>query len=241
VNERSRRDEEGRVLAVIPARGGSKGVWRKNVRELAGKPLIAYSIECAQATAQIDDVVVSTDDDEIADVSRSFGARVVRRPRALAQDDTPTVPVLLHVLDEMGEREQPSRVVTVQPTSPLRGARVLRDAIALLTPAFDSVIGVCEPEHTPYKMFHITDDALIPIFPDVPRGVPRQKLPTVYRENGAVYVTWRDVLRDQGSIWGARARPYLMNVEASVDIDTLDDFALAEHFLKQRALSAIHT
>ena len=229
------------MLAIIPARGGSKGVWRKNVRDLAGRPLIAYSIECAQATAQIDDVVVSTDDDEIAAVSLGLGARVVRRPRALAQDDTPTLPVLLHVLDEMAWHEQPARIVTVQPTSPLRGTRDLSDAIELLTPAYDSVIGVCEPEHTPYKMFHISDDTLVPVFPDVPRGVPRQRLPTVYRENGAVYVTWRDVLRNQHSIWGTRARAYHMSAESSVDIDTLDDFALAEHLLKQRALSAIHT
>ncbi|HKW49354.1 MAG TPA: acylneuraminate cytidylyltransferase family protein [Gemmatimonadaceae bacterium] len=236
-----KRDENGRVLAVIPARGGSKGVQRKNVRELAGKPLIAYSIECAQATACIDDVVVSTDDDEIAEVSRCYGARVVLRPRALAQDNTPTLPVLLHVLDEMADEEQPSRVVTVQPTSPLRGTRDLSDAIALLTPEYDSVIGVCEPEHTPYKMFQIANDSLSPIFPGVPRGTPRQQLPTVYRENGAVYVTWNEVLRAQESIWGVRARPYCMSVEASVDIDSLHDFALAEYFLKQRALSAIHT
>ena len=229
------------MLAVIPARGGSKGVCRKNVRDLAGKPLIAYSIECAQATAQIDDVVVSTDDDEIASVSRDLGARVVRRPLVLAQDDTPTLPVLLHVLDGIGEREQPARIVTVQPTSPLRETRDLSDAIALLTPAYDSVIGVCEPEHTPYKMFHIRDESLVPLFPDIPRGVPRQKLPTVYRENGAVYVTWRDVLRKQHSIWGTRARAYHMSVESSVDIDTIEDFALAEHFLKQRVSSAIHT
>jgi CMP-N,N'-diacetyllegionaminic acid synthase len=241
VNGKIQRDIEGRVLAVIPARGGSKGIPRKNLHDLAGKPLIAYAIECAQATAQIDDVVVSTDDVEIAEVSAALGARVHRRPRALAQDDTPTLPVLLNVLEQLDEHEQPRRVVTVQPTSPLRHSRDLAAAIGLLTPSYDSVIGVCEPEHTPYKMFRISEDTLVPLFADVPRGAPRQQLPPVYRENGAVYVTWTDVLRDQCSIWGARARPYRMSVESSVDIDTLHDLALAEYFLKQRAVSAVHT
>jgi N-acylneuraminate cytidylyltransferase/CMP-N,N'-diacetyllegionaminic acid synthase len=236
---RSSRDTAGRTLAIIPARGGSKGVPRKNLRELAGKPLLVHTIEQAQATSQIDEVIVSTDDPEIASVARAAGAEVIQRPPALARDDAPTLPVLVHVLEQLDRQHVPNRVVTLQPTSPLRRSEQLSAAIELLTEAFDSVIGVCVAEHSPYKMFSVRGGQLSPLIAGSRPGTPRQQLPCAYRENGAVYVSWRDVLIDQNSIWGERARPYLMDAESSVDIDSLLDFTIAEALLKTRSAHAV--
>lgn len=198
-----------------------------------------YSIEQAQATSQIDAVIVSTDDPEIASVAVAAGAEVVHRPPALARDDAPTLPVLLHVLEQLDGERVPSRVVTLQPTSPLRRSEHLSAAIELLTEAFDSVIGVCLAEHSPYKMFTVRDEELSPLIPGIQPGTPRQQLPLAYRENGAVYVSWRDILVDRRSIWGARARPYLMDAESSVDIDSVLDFTIAEALLKTRPANAV--
>lgn len=235
----SSRPQSSPVLAIIPARGGSKGIPRKNLCELAGKPLIVHSIEHAQATSQIDEVVVSTDDEAIAVVASAAGAEVLYRPPELARDDTPTLPVLLHVLTHYQGSRSPARVVTIQPTSPLRRASDLACAIDLLDPTFDAVVGVCCVEHSPYKMFRIHDDTLRPLIPGIVPGTPRQHLPAVYRENGAVYVTWRDVLVQQGSIWGTRTRPYLMDVASSVDIDTPLELSVAELLLKERSIAAV--
>lgn len=232
------RDTAGRTLAIIPARGGSKGVPRKNLRELGGKPLLVHSIEHAQATSQVDAVIVSTDDPEIASVAIAAGAEVIQRPPALARDETPTLPVLVHALEQLGGAEV-SRVVTLQPTSPLRRSAHLTEAIERLTPTFDSVIGVCEAEHSPYKMFSIRGEQLLPLIPGCLPGTPRQQLPSAYRENGAVYVTWRDVLIDQRSIWGEQARPYLMDAESSIDIDSILDFTIAEAILKNRLIHVV--
>jgi len=237
--QRTWRDASGHTLAIIPARGGSKGVPRKNLRELAGKPLLVHSIEHAQGTSEIDTIVVSTDDPEIAIIAEAAGAEVVRRPSALARDDTPTLPALLDVLQQLGPARRPSRVVTLQPTSPLRRSDDLSAAIELLTDDFDAVVGVCVAEHSPYKMFNIHGDELSPLIPGTSPGTPRQQLPAAYRENGAVYVTWSDVLIDQRSIWGARTRPYLMDAESSVDIDSLFDFTIAEVLLKTRSVPSL--
>jgi CMP-N,N'-diacetyllegionaminic acid synthase len=193
-----------------------------------------HSIEHAMAARSVDEVVVSTDDDEIAEVARGAGARVVLRPAALAADDAPTLPVLTHVLGQLGSAALPSRVVTLQPTSPLRTPRHIDEAVALLAPGYDAVVGVSEVEHSPYKMFRILGETLHPLLPEMGPGTPRQALPPVYRENGAVYVTWTRVLLESGSIWGLRTRPYLMDSTSSVDIDSLLDFQLAELILQSR-------
>ena len=229
----SPRDPTGPVLAVIPARAGSKGLPRKNLRLLAGKPLVIHSIEHARATPEIDDVVVSTDDDEIAGIAASAGASVLRRPPELAADDTPTLPVLLPALEHYRSGRTPSRIITLQPTSPLRRPTDITGALALLTTSCDAVVGVCAVEHSPYKMFRVDDDSLLPLLEGFAPGTPRQQLPPVFRENGAVYVTWRDVLVNQRSIWGARTRPFLMDARSSVDIDTSYDLTVAEVLLQE--------
>ena len=223
------------TLAVIPARGGSKGLPRKNLRHVGGSPLVVRAIEQARASRAVDAVVVSTDDAEIASVSERAGAEVVWRPEELGMDRTPTVDVLAHVLRTRPHASMPERIVTLQPTSPLRLPRHVDEAIALLLPEFDSVVSVCPVGHSPYKMFSVVDDRLAPLISGgPPPGTPRQELPLVYQENGAVYVTWTAVIREQNSIWGRRARPYVMDAESSVDVDTDLDLILAETILSTR-------
>lgn len=223
------------TLAVIPARGGSTGLPRKNVLRLGGVPLVVRAIEQAQASRAVDEVVVSTDDAEIAALSEQAGAEVVWRPSELAMDRTPTVAVLTHVLQTRRGEAMPDRVVTLQPTSPMRLPRHIDEAIGLLTPEFDAVVSVCPVSHSPYKMFSVVRDTLQPLLEAAPPpGTPRQDLPPVYQENGAVYVTWTSVLREQNSIWGRRTRPFLMDAESSVDIDTAIDLLMAETILFTR-------
>lgn len=222
------------VLAVIPARGGSRGVPRKNVRPLAGRPLIVHTVEHALAARTVDAVVVSTDDAEIAAIACGAGATVIRRPPELAGDRTPTLPVLLHALEELRGIPPPDVVVTLQPTSPLRRPTHVDEAVALLDDEFDAVVGVCEPDHSPFKMFTLDGETLRDLIPGRGRGVPRQQLPAVYRENGAVYVSWRRTLLEKASIWGDRARAYRMDAESSIDIDTEMDFRIAEMIIHER-------
>jgi CMP-N-acetylneuraminic acid synthetase len=216
------------TLAVIPARGGSRGIPRKNLKRLGGLPLVSRAILQGLSARSVDRVVVSTDDEEIAAEAERSGAEVIWRPSELAGDRTPTLPVLTHALESLKTREPPTRVVTLQPTSPLRTARQIDEAVALLTEGCDAVMSVCVAEHSPYKMFRIEGETLEPLLGKGYEGVPRQALPGAYRENGAIYVTWSRVLTERGSLRGDRIRPYVMDAESSLDIDTLLDLELAE-------------
>jgi CMP-N,N'-diacetyllegionaminic acid synthase len=221
------------VLAIIPARGGSKGIPRKNIRLLAQKPLIAYSIEQAKQSEEIGYFVVSTDDPEIAGVAKDYGADVLMRPAELATDEVPTLPVLMHVLSTLDPKKQYQKIVILQPTSPLRTVTHIDSAIRLLKSGDDAVMTVCLVEHPPYKMYHIHGARLVPFIKGASQGLPRQKLPPVYRENGAVYVSWRHIL-EAGTIIGVKTRPLVMDQHSSVDIDTELDLHIAAELLKQR-------
>lgn len=223
------------VLAVIPARGGSKGIPLKNIYPINGKPLLSFSIEAAFNSKIVDYIVVSTDDDKIARIASDYtGVKVIHRPNHLSQDLTPTLPVLLHVLEQFPDEKKPEIIITLQPTSPLRTSGHIDDAIKLLTPEYDSCVSVCMVEHSPYKMFSVQEGMLVKLFPDANYGVPRQLLPPVYRENGAIYVTWTGTIIQKNSIWGDRTIPYIMDQDVSIDIDTISDIKLAEIFLNER-------
>lgn len=223
------------ILAVIPARGGSKGIPLKNIYPINGKPLISFSIEAALSSKFIEYIAVSTDNDEIATVASGYkNIKVIRRPDHLAQDSTPTLPVLLHVLEQIPDEKKPEIIITLQPTSPLRTSEHIDSAIKLLTKDFDSCVSVCAVEHSPYKMFTLQQGLLVKLLPDTNFGVPRQLLPTVYRENGAVYVTWAETLIQKKSIWGDKIIPYVMKQKDSIDIDTIYDIKLAELLLKEK-------
>lgn len=225
------------VIAIIPARGGSKGVPHKNIRLLCGKPLVAYSIEAALGSEYIDRVVVSTEDEEIAQVSREYGAEVVRRPSELAQDGTPSLPVYQHAIRHLGETEdyRPEITVVLQPTSPLRLAEDIDRAIESFVEAkCDSVVGVCEVEHPPHWMYTLTGNRLKPLIKDGEKVGRRQDAPKVYRLNGAVYVTSRDMMMKENRLLGRDTRAYIMPLERSIDIDTELDFKLAALLIGER-------
>lgn len=227
-----------RLLAIIPARGGSKGVPRKNIRPLAGQPLIAYSIAAAQGARAVDRLVVSTDDDEIARISRDLGAEVRRRPSALSQDETPTRDVLQHVAEDLlVEGYRPDAVLTLQPTSPLRTARHIDEAAALFAarPDADSLVSCVEVPHIfhPRSVMRKEADGYLVPFLDTAQPTRRQTKETVFARNGAaIYITRTERLKDY--VFGGRLLPYMMDIDSSVDIDTLNDFATAERLLQDR-------
>lgn len=229
-----------KVLAIVPARGGSKGVLRKNVRLLMGQPLIAYTLQAALASQSITRLIVSTDDAEIASTARSLGADVpFMRPPKLAVDDASPLDVVLHALETIEYTEQVcyEAVLLLQPTAPLRTTtdidRVLEQ---LFVTGADAVTSFYRVEHGhPYYMYALDEDRPVPLM-EVPSHITRrQDFPAVYVRNGAIYATRRDVLLQQHSFYGKDVRAYIMPFERSINIDTEFDLALAE-FLLQRHL-----
>jgi CMP-N,N'-diacetyllegionaminic acid synthase len=225
------------ILAIIPARGGSKGLPRKNIRRINGKPLIYYTIKEAQESKFLDRIVVSTDDQEIARVAISFGVEVITRPAELAMDDTPSLPVFQHAiryLEEVGDSYYDT-IVILQPTSPLRTAADIDGAIGkYLQTGCGSVLSVCRAEHPPHWMFTLQGDILEPVIEGGDKITRRQDIPEVYRLNGAVSVTHRDNIMKQNRIITDDARAFIMPEERSIDIDTELDFKLAELLLKEK-------
>jgi len=222
------------VLAVIPARGGSKGLPRKNVLAAAGKPVIAWSIEAGRTSRYIDKVVLSSDDDEILAVAEKWGCEFcVRRPTALASDTAKIEDVLIHVLDN--EAEQYDLIVLLQPTSPLRSAADIDRCIEICTHAdTHACVSVCEPSKSPYWMFTIDDGGRMqPLFATEFQTVHRrQDLPPAYVLNGAIYVAETAWFREQRGFLGPKTRTYPMPSKASVDLDSELDFKLLNILLE---------
>lgn len=230
-----------RILAVITARGGSKRVPGKNIRPIAGKPLLAWTIEAARACGgRLQAVVLSTDDAEIASVGRQYGAEVpFIRPAELAGDTAGSLAVVQHAVRFVEARDNVRMdwVLLLQPTSPLRTSGDIEAAIDLAAAeACDSVVAVTEmPVHPVFAKKIDADGLLKPFLLEEPEGLRRQDVgPPAYIRNGAVYLTRWDVLMEQNSIYGARIRPCVMPAERSVDIDTELDFRLAELLLDDR-------
>lgn len=226
--------KEQSVVGIIPARGGSKGIPKKNICLLAGKPLLVYTIEAAQNSEALSRVLVSTDNEEIASVALSCGVEVIHRPAELAGDDTLTPSVLKHVLQQIEGEVIPDKVVTLQPTSPLRLARHIDEAVNLLSSDWDAVISISDAQQTPYKMHQLKGEKLYPFVDGSLKDMPRQQLPKVYRDTGAVYVTWYEVLMEMNSIFGNNFRSYYIDPEYAVDIDNNIDLKLAEVLLNER-------
>jgi CMP-N-acetylneuraminic acid synthetase len=218
------------VLGVIPARGGSKGIPKKNIKPLAGRPLLAYTVDAARKSRRLTHLVVSTDDAEIADVARGLGVEVVDRPGELAGDATPTLPVVEHALQVLEPRHgRFDYVFTLQVTSPFRSAADVDRAIDLLhSSGAESVIGVVRVfDNHPARIKKIRNGRLEAFDTPEPEGVRRQDLPPAYLRNGAVYVVRRDVI-ERGSLLGEDQCPFEMPPERSINIDEPLDFALAE-------------
>lgn len=232
------------VLALIPARGGSKGIPRKNVLPFGGIPLIAYSIEAARRAASVTRVIVSTDNPEIAAVAREWGAEVpFLRPAEFAQDHTTDLPVFLHALGWLRDHEHvvPELVVQLRPTSPLRPHDCIDRGVALLraSPAADSLRAVIPSQENPYKTWRI-DPATGQLRPLLtvdgvaePYNAPRQLLPQTYWQTGHLDVIRTATLLDQHSMSGAVLMPLVLGPEFAVDLDTMEDWARAEQRLQR--------
>ncbi len=224
------------VLALIPARGGSKGIPRKNIRDFAGAPLIAYSIAAALQAQHVTRVIVSTDDEEIAAVARHWGAETpFLRPTELAQDDITDLPVFQQALAWLAEHEayHPEFVVQLRPTSPVRPVGLIDDAIELMltNPQADCVRGVVPSGQNPFKMWQIEPDShqLKPLLslPNVkePYNAPRQELPKTYWQTGHIDVIRTSTILEKGSLTGDVILPILIDPRYTVDIDTPSDMA----------------
>jgi CMP-N,N'-diacetyllegionaminic acid synthase len=221
-----------KTLGLIPARGGSKGIPRKNVRPIAGKPLIVWTIEAALRSHLLDAVVVSTDDSEIAYVARSAGAEVpFMRPTYLAQDQTPGVEPVLHALAELPDFDA---VLLLQPTSPLRATEdidsCLRTAWARKA---SSVVSVSEPDTHPFWTFRMTAEQTLERLVDAAPVSRRQDLPKALALNGALYYARADWLRQGRRLVAAETLAFVMPRERSVDIDTPVDWRFAEMLLME--------
>lgn len=224
--------EGERVLGIIPARGGSKGVPGKNVRDAGGKPLLAWTIDAARGSAYLDRLVLSSDDAAIIAAARAYGCDVpFVRDAALAADETPSVDVVLDAIERCPGYDW---IVLLQPTSPLRSAAdidgALRRCVALRAPACVSVTRAAE---SPYWMFTVARDGrMTPVMPR-PAAARRQDLPPVYSLNGAVYVARTEWFRRERSFVTAETAAYEMPAERSLDIDTETDFQLLLTLLRE--------
>ena len=225
------------VLGVITARSGSKGIRDKNIRELNGKPLIAYTIESALQSHYIDEVMVSTDSDVYADIAKKFGAVVpFLRSNRNSEDMSKSVDVLLEVLDEYEKREKYfDNIVMLQPTSPLRTYKNLNEAFDLFYEKnADSVVSVCECEHSPVVSGILPDDWSLFEFIKSENNLRRQELQKFYRLNGAIYISKVTALKEIRSFYGENSYAYIMKQRESIDIDTELDFEYADFLLKRQ-------
>lgn len=231
--------KDNTILGLIPARGGSKGLPGKNIRPLSGKPLIAWTIEQALTSNNIDRVIVSTDSRDIADVARVHGVDTpFLRPDELATDKAEMIDVILHVLESLKEDGfSYDSVMLLQPTSPLRTALDIDSVIELLNKkGAKAVVSVCEAEHHPYWSNTLPPDGCMKDFLARDARKNRQELPIVYRLNGAIFFAHTDYLKAHGEFIGDETYAYIMPRERSVDIDSELDFRFAELLMKHPGL-----
>lgn len=226
------------VLAIIPARGGSKGVHRKNIRNLNGKPLIAYAIEEAKKSKYIDRVIISTEDSEIAETGKRFGGEIpCIRPVELAQDDTASIDCILHMLKWLKKQENyfPDYVCLLQCTSPLRTFEDIDRSInRMIETKSDGVVSVCEAEVNPYWTNIFNGNRLEYFLKEGKSITRRQELPEIYRTNGAVYVAKTEKLIKEKTFELDDITGYVMSGENSIDIDNELDFKIAELLIKEQ-------
>lgn len=235
------------TLAIIPARGGSKSIPRKNIRPLAGHPLIAYSIAAGLAAETISRLIVSTDDPEIAAISRQYGAETpFLRPPEYSQDQTPDLPVFQHALRWLAENEDyhPEIVVQLRPTSPFRRVTHIDQAVyqLLAHPEADAIRTICEPFQNPFKMWRIGPEGLMQPLIDIglpePYNMPRQALPAVYWQTGYVDAAWADTILEKNSMTGQNILPLIIDPSEWIDIDSPDDWRRAERLIESGELTA---
>ncbi|WP_417333253.1 cytidylyltransferase domain-containing protein [Halarcobacter sp.] len=221
-------------LSIIPARGGSKRLPRKNILKILDKPLIAYSIEAGLNSKYIDKLIVSSDDDEILSISKDYGAEIIKRPANLAEDTTTTFDTLKHVVENISEEYE--YIVLLQATSPLRKSSHIDEAIKLLEEKkADAIISVCEMEHSPLWSNTLPSDNSMKLFlKDEIKNKKSQDLEKYYRLNGAIYICRTDkFLENKGFFLEENIYAYIMDRKDSIDIDEEIDFIIASEFIKK--------
>ena len=231
-----------KVLAIIPAREGSKRIPNKNIVDLNGFPLISYTILAALSSGVFDKVVVSTDSLRIADISRKFGAEIpVMRPKSLARDESSSYDVVEHIIKYLSKAEgfSPDMVALLQPTSPLRSAEHIIESVASFKREFnevDSMVGVTEVTQHPEWMYTLENNTnnLIKIHKSEGKHLRTQDLSGKYYINGAIYITKNDVFFSTKSLFGGRVSGYIMDERSSIDIDTEHDFMIAEILMSKK-------
>ena len=237
------------VLAIIPARGGSKSIPGKNIKLFAGNPLLSYSIAAGVQAELVDRVIVSTDDEHIASVAKQYGAEIpFLRPVELAQDHTPDLPVFKHALNWLQEEQSytPDILVQLRPTSPVRPQRCVDRALTLLldTPEADSVRGVVPSGQNPYKMWRLMDEGGMRPLMDgdftEPYNMPRQQLPDTYWQTGHIDAIRVSTVQSKDSLSGENIFPMIMDPSYTVDIDTPRDWERAEWLVQQGNLDMVY-
>ena len=230
---------EMNILAIIPARGGSKGIHKKNMADLNGQPLLKSTFDAAGKSTLINRIILSTDDGEFSEYGRENGIEVMMRPDELALDTTPMKDVINYHLDELSrEGYEPEIFILLQPTSPLRTDKHIDEALRKLIGEreADAIVSVTEVPHQylPMKIMKLDEKGTLDFYEeDGEKNTLRQFLPTLYARNGAaVYAVYTDIYRKTGSLYGTHCLPYIMKPEESVDIDTEFDLFIAESVLK---------
>lgn len=224
-------------LAIIPARGGSKGLPGKNIKKLNGLPLIGYTIRAARATSRISRIAVSTDDKKIGMIAESLGGEFIKRPESMARDDSPIIEAVLHCLDELKDKEryEPESFIMLQPTSPFRESRHIDEAFDIFRRGdCEAVISVLEPSFHPLKSFRVKNGLLEGLVKPEFSFAPRQELPKGYVANGAIFLMKTKSFRKHKSLFAPRTRPYFMGRVESLDVDHIEDFDFASFLLKRK-------
>ncbi len=231
----TKKSSQYHVFAIIPARGGSKGVPRKNIKLINGKPLLFYTIESAKQSKFIDAFAVSTDDPEIAQIANELGAPIISRPPSLAQDSSPMLPVIEHscLEYERTSGEKITHLVLLQPTSPLRSSKDIDSALSIVVKQnAKAVISVVESDNKVLKHFMMTPNGqLSGLIDNETPFKQRQQLPKVFAPNGAIYIYEKTQLLNSREMLPLGTYPYIMQLENSLDIDTDNDFDIAAQLL----------
>ena len=230
------------ILAIIPARGGSKSIPGKNIKLLGQHPLIAYSIAAGLKSNSITRTIVSTDDEATANISKRYGAEVpFMRPDELAEDHVTDLPVFEHALNFLKREEnyQPDIIVQLRPTSPFRPEGSIDASIQMMRerPDADAVRAVTPSGQNPFKMWLIENDQLQTLVPSIFKeayNMPRQELPATYWQTGHLEVIRRSTIEDMKSLTGEIILPYIIDTKYAIDLDNLEQWAYAEYIMKQQ-------
>jgi CMP-N,N'-diacetyllegionaminic acid synthase len=226
-----------KVLGIITARGGSKGLLGKNILPILGKPLIAYTIDAALRSEMITKIIVSSDDDEILDVSRSFGVEIIKRPSELAQDTSKSEEAILHAIESLqNDGEFFDIVILLQPTSPLRTSKDIDNSIrSMLSKNAEAVISVTNIGKKPFKSYYRNKYGFLKgLHNDESPNMRRQDLPDAFLANGAIYAIFTEVFLKTNSLLPTTTIPYEMSEEKSCDIDNIIDLKLVEKIIKKK-------